>query len=107
MAGKWHLGYEKSQSPKANGFEKSFGLLLGGASHFDIRGPTIYAPKALYRENGVLVDRLPEDFYSSRFYTDQVIDYIDEDRADGKPFFAYVAYTAPHWPLHVGVIVAS
>src|SRR5690606_40053710 len=42
-----------------------------------------------------------DDFYSTRFYTERMIDYIEEGRAsDGDaPFFAYLAYTAPHWPL--------
>ncbi|MFK5220009.1 sulfatase-like hydrolase/transferase, partial [Lactococcus cremoris] len=40
-------------------------------------------------------------FYSTDFYTDRLISYIDANRADGKPFFAYAAYTSPHWPLQV------
>jgi hypothetical protein len=39
------------------------------------------------------------DFYSTRFFTRELIDYIEADRGDGKPFFAYLSYTAVHWPL--------
>jgi arylsulfatase len=47
------------------------------------------------------VEKLPKDFYSTKAYTDKTIQFIDEGRKDGKPFFAYMAYTAPHGPLHV------
>ena len=42
---------------------------------------------------------LPDDFYSSVNFTDKLIEYIEKNRSDGKPFFGYAAYTAPHWPL--------
>ena len=63
MAGKWHLGMDKTQGPAARGFEKSFVLLQAGGGHFDDLG---FVPgKALYRENGEPVS-LPEDFYSTK-----------------------------------------
>lgn len=100
MAGKWHLGREEQHSPASRGFDSSFALLLGAAGHFDMSGP---GPgeglKALYRENGKLVEELPVDFYSTDFYTDRIIKDIDQSLSNDKPFFAYVAYTSPHWPL--------
>lgn len=99
MAGKWHLGMLRDQSPSHRGFEQSFALLYGGGSHFDTTGPDGHRNPALYRENGRLISELPEDFYSTSFYTDKVISQIDSNLDDGKPFFAYLAYTAPHWPL--------
>lgn len=102
MTGKWHLGLEREQSAHARGFERSFSLLLGGGSHFeDAVGPDAHRPRALYREDGELVEKLPEGFFSTSFYTDRMIEYIDGNLEDGKPFFGYVAYTAPHWPLQV------
>jgi len=101
MAGKWHLGLEHDQSARARGFERSFILLEGGASHWsDMAGSDIHRPKATYREDGELIDELPEDFYSTDFYTDKMLGYIDSQKSDGKPVFAYFAYTSPHWPLH-------
>tara|TARA_B100000446_G_scaffold74809_2_gene70652 strand:+ start:47623 stop:49308 length:1686 start_codon:yes stop_codon:yes gene_type:complete len=98
MAGKWHLGYDESSYPPARGFDKSFALKEGGASHFDQRGVIPPAAKANYLKDGQPVD-LPEDFFSSKFYTDTLIEYIENNREDNQPFFAYAAYTAPHWPL--------
>lgn len=102
MAGKWHLGVSEDASPAARGFEQSFALVQGGASHTDQTGIITddpdKTPKALYRENGKQVD-LPPNFYSSTFYADRIMRQIGSNRGDGKPFFAYLAFTAPHWPL--------
>lgn len=98
MAGKWHLGLEEETSPAARGFERSFALLNGGGGHLNDLGIDIETKKASYREDRKLVD-LPRDFYSTRTYTDKLIDYIANNQGDDKPFFAYLAYTAPHWPL--------
>ncbi|MBT5072110.1 MAG: arylsulfatase [Kordiimonadaceae bacterium] len=98
MSGKWHLGYEDDQSPKARGFEKSFALLGGGGSHFEVKLRTSRMDNASYRENDQLVD-LPDNFYSSEFYADKMIEYLKSDEGDEQPFFGYLTFTAPHWPL--------
>ena len=98
MTGKWHLGYDDDQSPAARGFERSFVLLQGGAGHFDDSAMTVDHDTSWYREDGVRTE-LPDDFFSSRFYTDKILEYIRSGEDDDKPFFAYLAYTAPHWPL--------
>ena len=97
MTGKWHLGLDKHTSPAARGFEKSFALIEGGAGHFDDL-PALGPGKARFRENGNFTE-LPEDFYSTRFYTRKLQEYIESGRHDNQPFFAYLAYTAPHFPL--------
>lgn len=99
MAGKWHLGLEEKQGPAARGFDRSFALLQAGGSHFDQSGLSGYGPKSLYRDDGKLVD-LPEGFYSSDYYASKLISYLSQDDKNGKPFLAYLAFTAPHWPLH-------
>jgi arylsulfatase len=100
MAGKWHLGAEEDQSPAARGFESSFAMLLGAGSHFDLTPPGEEEGKVgLYREDGKLLDSLPPGFYSANAYTDKMLGYLKSHQGDGRPFFAYVAYTSPHWPL--------
>nr|WP_229261909.1 arylsulfatase [Duganella guangzhouensis] len=100
MAGKWHLGGGQpgqGKTPDQWGFERSYALLPGAArNHYG------HEPEGSknYAEDGQFV--LPGDgFYSTDFYTKKLISYIDAQRADGKPFFAYAAYTSPHWPLQV------
>jgi arylsulfatase A-like enzyme len=103
MGGKWHLGHEPEQFPHARGFERSFSMLFGGASYWsDMFG--LLAKQEEIAEY-VLDDRrlseLPKDFYATRSFTDFLIDSIRDNRDDGKPFLAYLAFTVPHDPLHV------
>lgn len=98
MAGKWHLGMSDELSPSAKGFERSFGLLDGAASHMEINHLQV-TPR--YREDGELLETLPDNFYSTNTYTDKIIEHIRSNAGDGKPFFAYLALTSPHWPLQV------
>jgi arylsulfatase A-like enzyme len=103
MAGKWHQGSAKDSTPYARGFRKAFYLEEGGASHFaDAAGQTSAVPIATYYEDDKLVDSLPDDFYSTRFYVDKLINYIENrEQEEINPFFAYLAFTAPHWPLQI------
>ena len=102
MTGKWHLGKIKGKLPTDQGFDRYFGIVDGGGSHFsDATGTFSGTPIAEYFEDGKQLSELPDDFYSSKDYTNKMIGYIDENQDNGKPFFAYLAYTAPHWPLHV------
>jgi arylsulfatase A-like enzyme len=96
MTGKWHLGDDVETGPRARGFKRSF-VSLDGAAHlgpWDWRGPQ----PARYRDGDELV-YVGENFYSTRVYTEKMIEYVEQDRGDGRPFFAFLAYTAPHWPL--------
>ena len=102
MAGKWHLGEKPDEWPAARGFERDFTLLPGGGSHWaDMRGVLPSEPKVPYTRNGKEVADLPKDHYSSKDFTSSIIKNIDENLSDGKPFFAYLAYQAPHGPLAV------
>lgn len=102
MTGKWHLGLEEAASPGARGFRRSFAMLTN-ASHFSDMRPA-YSPdpdaRAFYRDETGMLDSLPDDFeYSSQYYVDRMIEYLEEDKQSNEPFFAYLAFSAPHWPL--------
>ncbi len=99
MAGKWHLGALEN-GPNQNGFEQSFALLESSANHYTNVGLFKESPVSPYAENGVMTD-WPEGAYSTDFYTDKLIQYIDRNKDDGQPFFAFAAFTSPHWPLQV------
>lgn len=100
MVGKWHLGEEEGFKPINRGFEQTFALLNGGASHWADQGQVTPTELVTYSQNGKEIEDLPEDFYSTKNYTDHLLKWLEADKADDKPFFAYVAYTAPHDPLH-------
>lgn len=99
IAGKWHLGYNLGATPQERGFEHSFVLMGGGASHFNDEIPlgTIEKFHSYYTLNGKRVT-LPSDFYSSKSYANQIIKWIEATPKE-KPVFAYLAFTAPHDPL--------
>ena len=102
MSGKWHLGDEKGSLPFDRGFERSFSMLVGGASHWaDMFGILPRDDPAKYSMNGEFLESLPADFYSSKNYADFLMDAIRENRGDGKPFLGYLAFTAVHDPVHV------
>jgi arylsulfatase len=111
MSGKWHLGMTPDVSPSARGFKKSFSFLPGCGNHFNYEpqfeaneDTMLLTSDGFWMENEEKVDRrrdLPKDFYSTTFFTDKLIDALvnrtEEEKQ--KPFFSYLAYTAPHWPM--------
>ena len=98
MAGKWHLGSKDTATwPSARGFDDSFSLLNGGASHWQDNNPLLPSKPSRYVKNGELLRTLPHGFYSSDYYTDQILESIGNTE---QPFFAYLSFTAPHNPLH-------
>jgi arylsulfatase A-like enzyme len=101
MIGKWHLGKAPAQIPAARGFERDFSLLEGAGSYWDMTNFTAASPQSVFTENGRYLTRLPKDYYATKTYTDKLIEFIDANRGDGKPFFAYVAHQAPHDPYHL------
>jgi arylsulfatase len=97
-AGKWHL----PGKPTEHGFDRFFGLQGGASNHFD---PTnrLGLDAKLHLSRDLLLDDRPvtefqDDFYSTDAFTDYALKFIKETPAD-RPFFLYLAYTAPHWPL--------
>jgi arylsulfatase A-like enzyme len=98
VTGKWHLGATDDSHAKARGFDRSFTLMPGGAAHMDASQMFPGNYKARYFEDGKETS-LPKDFYSSDFFTTKMISYLANDRKKDQPFFGYLAFTAPHWPL--------
>ena len=98
LSGKWHLGRAQEQLPSRRGFERTVTMTDTGADNWEKK---TYLP--LYTEphwfaDGKEID-LPEDFYSSKFYIDKAIEFIESNREDGKPFFSYIPFQAVHIPV--------
>ena len=101
MVGKWHMGKAPDRIPAARGFERDFSLLDGAGSYWDMTNFTAASPKSVFTEDGKYLTRLPKHYYATKTYTDKLIGYIEANRHDGKPFFAYMAHQAPHDPYHL------
>lgn len=111
MAGKWHLGHEEGQSPLRKGFHRSFAMLNGCCNHYAYEPPVekksdvppFFSTNtaAYHREDGKVVTSLPEDFYSSDFYADKLVEYLDQHKQEDpeQPFFGFLPFTAAHWPI--------
>ncbi len=98
MAGKWHLGKTKKSLPAARGFERSISLMESGADNFEEKS---YLPMYEFVHFYEDFDQtsLPDDFFSTDYYTDRMIEYIGKDHGDGQPFFGYLSLQAQHYPL--------
>ena len=108
MAGKWHLGMEPDKRPSRRGFQRTMAMMDSGADNWEQR-PYL----ALYDQANWFADgerfTLPEDFYSSRFLVDKMIEFIDSNlqgqnlkntsAKESKPFFAYLPFMAVHSPV--------
>jgi arylsulfatase len=101
MAGKWHMGKAPNLIPAARGFERDFSLLDGAGSYWDMTNFTAATPLSTFTEDGRYLKSLPRDYYATRTYTDKMIGFIDANRGDGKPFFAFLSHQAPHDPYHL------
>jgi arylsulfatase len=112
MIGKWHVAEtplrpdqrqwlahqvyydefaDKKNYPTRRGFEDFYGIIYGVVDYFD--------PFSLV--NGETpVKSVPKDYYITQAFSDSAVAYVDRYAKSDKPFFMYLSYTAPHWPLH-------
>jgi len=121
LSGKWHLGDADHQRPRARGFDRSYGIMRGMSMYFN--GFT--RPRRRGKGDALVIDRsktwsfrlddeeveVPETtmemwarnegYYTTDAFTDYAIQFLDEHQLEQSeaPFFLYLAYTAPHWPL--------
>jgi arylsulfatase len=96
LAGKWHLAAAVTEPgpawPTRRGFERFFGTLSGCGSY--------YAPGTLTRgEADASAEAADPGFFYTDAISDEAVAFVEEQPSD-RPVFLYVAFTAPHWPLH-------
>ena len=101
MSGKWHISrHTGSDGPKHSwpcqrGFDHFYGIITGAANY--------WKPNTLTRDNTrIESDELPERYFLTDAISDEAATFIRQhvEKRPDQPFFTYVAYTAPHWPLH-------
>lgn len=100
MAGKWHVGERPQHWPLKRGFDRYFGLISGASSYYEIL-PQERA-KRHFAEDDHEYELPKEGYYATDAFTDHAITYVNDHKkaSASDPFFLYLAYTAPHYPLH-------
>ena len=99
MSGKWHVSNNvkpegpKHSWPNQRGFDDFYGIITGAANY--------YQPRTLTYNNEPVKPE-GDDYYFTDAISESAARQIRDHagQKDGRPFFQYVAYTAPHWPLH-------
>ena len=100
LSGKWHLGEHQRHWPRKHGFDRYFGLISGASSYYElITDQPLVRRMALDDEPW---DPPETDFYMTSAITNEAKAFLEShlSEASEQPFFLYLAYTAPHWPLH-------
>jgi arylsulfatase len=105
----WSGKHHASFNPYDRGFDHFSGF-LGGAINFwnpsDVARPGEPLPGWRSTYTWAFDDKLvkpfvpDKSFYATDAFTDWALQWLDEERGEDEPFFLYVAYNAPHWPLH-------
>ena len=94
MSGKWHVGEQRPHWPCDRGFDRYYGLISGGSNYWRLD------PGRRFARDNEPAKPEGDDFFMTDAFSDNAVAMLDEVGRDPKPFFLYVPYTAPHWPLH-------
>ncbi|MBN1481203.1 arylsulfatase [candidate division KSB1 bacterium] len=98
MSGKWHVGEFRPVWPVDRGFDRYWGLISGAANYFNPNRTKNHTVSRIMAEDDQALHLPSENFYMTDAITDHAVKMLQEYK--NKTFFLYVAYTAPHWPLH-------
>ena len=95
MSGKWHVGESRPYWPVDRGFDEYFGLISGGSNYFKLDGA-----RQMALGNDPYTPPDDGSFYMTDAFSDNAVRFLEEHGGRPEPFFLYLPYTAPHWPLH-------
>ncbi len=101
MSGKWHVGNDSLAWPNQRGFEKFFGIIGGAANYFNTNYMPLGGGKypVIIEENNKRWHKADDSYYMTEEIGDHAVKFLDEQSRTNKPFFLYLAFNAPHWPL--------
>lgn len=97
--GKWHVGKETHNLPPARGFDRSLVQGDSGSDNWDTQQRYLGLTDKVYWFEDGREAIMPERFYSSEFYVDRALQYLQQDANTEKPFLLYLAFQANHIPL--------
>ena len=102
MSGKWHVGEFRPAWPVDRGFDSYYGLISGGMNYFDITKSKRKGLQRVFARDDQRLTPQGEGFYSTDAFTSEALRMLRTHHTDtpDSPFFLYLAFNAPHWPLH-------
>jgi len=100
MTGKWHVGGQTGQWPVDRGFDRYFGLIDGASNYFNLNPYRVNQPPRTMAMDDEQFFPPDSGFYMTDAFTDYALMFLEEQKEKEEPFFLYLPYTAPHWPLH-------
>ena len=100
LSGKWHVGDDStSQWPRKRGFDHFYGNIGGASDYFTVKDLPQKQKSFFVKDDKVIVPKDDDNFY----YTDEIaknaVGFLKDQSKEQKPFFLYLAFTSPHWPL--------
>ena len=98
MSGKWHLGNKKGCWPSDRGFDRSFVFLNGAGSYYYPNGKGDNPKISSMAVDSSYYYPSVDGYYHTQAFTENAVKYIEEHNSS-SPFFMYLSFTAPHWPL--------
>ncbi|WP_254560214.1 arylsulfatase [Dyadobacter diqingensis] len=100
LSGKWHVGDDStSQWPRKRGFEHFYGNIGGASDYFVVKQLPKNRRSFFVKDDKVVHPDDEDNFYYTDEITKNAIGFLKDQNAEQKPFFLYLAYTSPHWPL--------
>jgi arylsulfatase A-like enzyme len=93
LSGKWHVGENQGHWPVDRGFDRSYSLVSGATNYWRLDRGRVFVIDGQWHEPG-------EGWYATDAFSDHAVAFVEDAHRHGKPFFLYLPYTAPHWPLH-------
>ncbi len=99
VSGKWHVGLVQSAWAVNRGFDQSFTMQNNGSSYFNSEPLYNDGRTVTFQLNGRQIQRYDTSRYLTQAITDFAIQSIDRIKDQSNPFFLYLAYNAPHWPI--------
>jgi len=106
MSGKWHVGEAPEHWPKKRGFDRYFGLISGASSYWELLEEPLRKRVMALDDEPFVPDESAApflrdgDYYMTDAFSDHAVQCLKDHAGRDEPFFLYLAYTAPHWPLH-------
>lgn len=100
MSGKWHVGSGPENLPGKRGFDRYFGLIDGAGSYFNKVAYKANQPAPRWMLDDEDFNAPDSGFYLTNAIADYAISFLNEEAGKEEPFFLYLAFTSPHWPLH-------